>query len=191
MEDRPSVSNCELRADGLRLGGAGQRYSNYKVDSPSRPQTGSARSIVESRIERKIIGKNNVSVTSNSRFTIKAKKKKCNVGGSVLNKDKTKTKQSNAKKFKPALRNYKRTLNEKHKNSAAFICTTQKIQAELENTNLRTGIKMSNKLNNYGPTCGIETTEANSNNVLSAQEMPRKSDYIRCNQTGTNYHKPL
>lgn len=101
-------------------------------------------------------------MTNHSRFTIKNKNTKCNIGGSILKVRETnpldrdqmngkdiapkvisnmagKTSKK-GKRFRPVFRTANRNKNN-HKNSAAFIDTSQKIQTEIENESLKSGLK--------------------------------------------------
>ena len=54
---------------------------------------------------------------------------------------KTKIKNTSGKRFRPVFRSDKRVTQVKHKNSAAFIDTSLKIQADIENETIRSGPK--------------------------------------------------
>jgi uncharacterized protein YajQ (UPF0234 family) len=59
----------------------------------------------------------------------------------IGNIQKTKIKNPSGKRFRPVFRTDKRTSKAKHKNSAAFIDTSLKIQADIENDTIRSGPK--------------------------------------------------
>lgn len=101
-------------------------------------------------------------MTNHSRFTIKNKNTKWNIGGSILkvretnqlDRDQTNGKEISSKvitsisgktskkgkRFRPVFRTANRNKNN-HKNSAAFIDTSQKIQTEIENETIKSGLK--------------------------------------------------
>ena len=59
----------------------------------------------------------------------------------IGNIQKTRIKNPPGKRFRPVFRSDKRASQVKHKNSAAFIDTSLKIQAEIENDTIRSGPK--------------------------------------------------